>query len=310
MIKVNNRIVEINRFPDGTLNIKGDVNLAGTEVLISWHYANDAEFMTIAFLTKFYQAHECDVVLYMPYVPNARMDRVECAGDIFAMKYFGELINSLNFKAVWIEDPHSSVAYANINKVHFCNDAEWIERVVNTVIYLENGIRPIIFFPDEGAMKRYNNWFNGLDKAFAVKNRNWNTGAIIDLQILGISEHDIKDKPVIIRDDICSYGGTFYHTAKKLKEMGAGNIYVMVTHCEDNIHKGHFGEKEVNLLATGLIKTVFTTDSIYTFDSSAMVNVSCGALYPSEDVNNECENNVCNNCKCNETHVCNEEDNV
>ena len=298
MIKVNNEIVEINRFPDGTLNIKGDVRLMNSNVIISWHYNNDAEFMAIAFLTKFYQAHGCEVILAMPYVPYARMDRVEYAGDIFMMKYFGEMINSLNFKEVWIDDPHSSVAVASMKNVHFCDNTEWIEYVVNSVIHMESGKYPIMFFPDEGAMKRYGKHFNGLDRAFAVKNRDWNTGKILDMHIIGISEEDIKGRPIIIRDDICSYGGTFYHAAKKLKEMGAGNIYLMVTHCENNIFKGAFGEHAVSLLGTGLILKVFTTDSIYTIPSSPVVDVSYGNLVPVEYEDEEC----C--CPC--CHCCNE----
>jgi len=301
MIKVNNEIVEIKRFPDGTLNIKGNSDLMNSEVVIAWHYDNDAEFMAIAFLTKFYQAHGCNVILYMPYVPNARMDRVKYAGEIFTMKYFGELINSLNFNEVWIHDAHSSVASAVIQNVRFVDDSELINYVVNKVIDTEKEI-PIIFFPDEGSMKRYGERFGGLPRAFAIKNRDWNSGVIKGMYAVGINNDDVKGKPVIIRDDICSYGGTFYYAAKMLKEMGAGNIYLFVTHCEDNIHKGHLGEKEVNLLATGLIKKVFTTDSIYTFNTSELVEVLIGELIP--------DNSVCECCNCSdyECDECRDED--
>lgn len=312
MIKVNNEIVEINRFPDGTLNIKGDSDLMGTEVIISWHYANDAEFMAVAFLTKFYQAHGCNVVLYLPYVPNARMDRVKYADEIFTMKYFGEMINSLNFKEVWIHDVHSSVASAVIKNVRFVDDTAMIEYVVNKVIDTEKEI-PIIFFPDEGSMKRYGERFSGLPRAFAVKNRDWDSGVIRGMFAVGITHEDVKGKTVIIRDDICSYGGTFYHAAKMLKEMGAGNIYLFVTHCEDNIHKGKFGEKEVNLLATGLIKKVFTTNSIYTFDGNELVEVLNGELVPDEEeccsnaMCRECIGYGCDECEHNQENI--EEDN-
>lgn len=289
MIKVNNEIVEIKRFPDGTLNIKGDSDLMGTDVIISWHYENDAEFMAIAFLTKFYQAHDCSVSLYMPYVPNARMDRVVYADDIFTMKYFGELINSLNFNEVWVHDVHSSVVPAVIKNVRFVNDGNLTEYVVNKIADIE-GEFPVIFFPDEGSMKRYGKMFTCLPSAFAVKNRDWSTGKIKNMLVVGVTPDEIKDKPVIIRDDICSYGGTFYHAAKALKEMGAGNIYLFVTHCEDNIHKGSFGKKEVNLLATGLIKKVFTTNSIYTFDSSELVEVLIGELVHDEEECCDCPN--------------------
>lgn len=51
-------------------------------------------------------------------------------------------------------------------------------------------------------------------------------------------------------------GGTFTFTAKALKEAGANEVYLYVTHCENTIHSG-------TVLTDGLIRHVFTTDSIY-----------------------------------------------
>ena len=62
---------------------------------------------------------------------------------------------------------------------------------------------------------------------------------------------------VLIVDDICSKGGTFYHSAKKLKELGADNIYLYITHCENSILEGE-------LINSGLIKEIYTTDTIFT----------------------------------------------
>lgn len=270
MIKVNNKMVKLDKFPDGTYNIKGDPTLVDDVVIISWHYHDDAEFMAVAFLTKYYQAHGNEVVLYMPYVPNARMDRVENADDIFTMKYFGEMINSLNFSKVFVMDVHSSVAIAVIKNCQILRN-EMANAVMNQIIAMEGEI-PLVFFPDEGAMKRYSKGLC-IPCAFGMKNRDWVTGKILGYEVRGINAEDIKGKNILIWDDICSKGGTFYHAAKKLKEMGAANIYLMITHCENNIHKGEFGEEKVNLLATGLIKKVFTTDSIYTLGDSEMVTV-------------------------------------
>ena len=70
--------------------------------------------------------------------------------------------------------------------------------------------------------------------------------------------HIPKEKfNALIIDDICSYGGTFYYSAKKLKELGADKIYLYVTHCENNILNGE-------LLKDNLIEKVFTTESIFT----------------------------------------------
>ena len=78
-------------------------------------------------------------------------------------------------------------------------------------------------------------------------------GKILGLDV--ISDVDLKDKKVLIIDDICSAGGTFKFSSMKLKEMGAKEVNLYVTHCEDNIQNG-------DLLKTDLISRIYTTDSI------------------------------------------------
>ena len=290
MIKVNGKVVKCERFPDNTLNIKGDSSLRDGTVVITWNYENDAEYMVVGFLTKYYQAYGNRVSLFMPYVPNARMDRTENANDIFTMKYFGEMINALDFDKVIIMDAHSSVAVATINRCHFVQP-DMLRMIALKEITEREHETPILFFPDEGAMKRYSKDLSDIPFAFGIKKRDWKTGKILGLEIMGLSPEMIKGKTILIQDDICSKGGTFYHAAKKLKEMGAANIYLLVTHCENNIHKGEFGENKVNLLATGLIKHVFTTNSIYNCAASDLITVV------NVTVNYETECN-CDKCCC------------
>ena len=68
----------------------------------------------------------------------------------------------------------------------------------------------------------------------------------------------INGKDILIIDDICSRGGTFYHSAKVLKEAGAANIYLYVTHCENTIHEGELLKED------SLIERIYTTDSLLT----------------------------------------------
>ena len=52
-------------------------------------------------------------------------------------------------------------------------------------------------------------------------------------------------------------GGTFFYSAKALKDLGANNIYLYVSHCENSIFEGE-------LLKTDFIKKIYTTNSIFT----------------------------------------------
>lgn len=263
MIKLNDKTIEINRFPDGTLRVDPNAlenrQLIGTEATITWHYENNEEMVLLLFLTRHLQNSNCHIVnLVMPYIPNARQDRVKRMSDVFTLKYFSEFINSLNFNTVTVLDPHSSVSEALINNIVIEKPDKYIQRVFNSVYtYPENKDKYdtlMAFYPDEGAMKRYSENI-GVPYVFGIKRRNWSTGKIEGLDIAGETEL-IKGRNVLIIDDISSRGGTFYHSAKKLKELGANHIYLYITHCERTILDGE-------IFKSGLIDKVFTTNSIF-----------------------------------------------
>lgn len=249
MIKVNGIEIKQNHFPDGTLLMKYEPeNGLNT---IEWKYESDSELFTL-YCLKRHLEEIClneQTALKMYYIPNARQDRVKTSEDIFTLKYFSEIINSLNFEIVEILDPHSSVSEALLNKIVVKSPSGYIDQVIKDC-------KPnILFFPDEGAMKRYSSMAEK-EYIFGIKKRDWATGKIEGLDVAGCVDK-IKDSKILIIDDICSRGGTFYHSAKKLKELGAEEIYLYVTHCENTILDG-------DLLTSGLVEKVYTTNSIFT----------------------------------------------
>ena len=257
MITVDREVIDIGNFPDGSILIKyyptRSQQIDG--VNINWKYENDREFLTLIYLVKHLCAHGVNnVYLYMPYIPNARMDRVKNPEDVFTLKYFAELLNSLELTEVTVLDPHSSVSEALINNLDIVTPEQYLLKVL--VKLSSCGIKDVVvFYPDEGAMKRYSGLIK-LPYAFGIKKRNWETGVIEGLDVAGAVDQ-IVGRDILIIDDICSRGGTFYHSAKKLKELGARDIYLYVSHCENTILEG-------DLLKGDLIKKVFTTDSIFT----------------------------------------------
>ena len=104
-------------FPDGTLNLNG-MDLTGC-TRIEWYYDNDAELFTLICLAKKCAEHNCRPILYMPYVPNARMDRVKKESDTFTLKYFCDIINSLNFLSVMVLDVHEFLLALFVIYIYF-----------------------------------------------------------------------------------------------------------------------------------------------------------------------------------------------
>lgn len=253
MIKFNGKEIKLKHFPDHTFAF-GEIDTSGLNYTLNqihWHFENNEELVALIFLARHIRniAPLAILELVLPYIPNARMDRVESDSEIFTLKYFAEIINSLCFDKVKVLDPHSRVSTALIDRVEMMP----IDNYIHQAIQLSQPT--FLFYPDEGAMKRYAH-FSHLPYAFGIKMRDWSSGKIKSLAVAGDVNH-IVNNCILIIDDICSKGGTFIKSAEKLRELGAADVQLYVTHCEDNIHNG-------DILKTDLISKVYTTNSILT----------------------------------------------
>lgn len=259
MVKANH--YEISSFPDGTPLIKKDLTINYLNVIsIVWTFESMAELPTVVMIAKDARDNGAEVELFMPYIPNARMDRVHSDEDVFTLKWFAEEINRCEFSRVVVFDPHSDVAPALINRCEVLTPIREIYKAI------EESKPDVIYFPDAGAMKRYEGTVHlALNrvgcKAYIIhgdKKREWTTGKILGLDVTG---YPSKGGKVLMIDDICSYGGTMFYSAEKLKMLCAGDIDMYVSHCENSIldsERGHlFDDPE-------LIHMVYTTDSIFT----------------------------------------------
>jgi ribose-phosphate pyrophosphokinase len=264
MISVNGQPIEFSTFPDGTSSFRFEPQ-ESSAFIIQWLYDDDRECIHLWYLTK--HIRQCcmgaKIILNLPYIPNARMDRVKNRDEVFTLKHFADLINILHFDEVNVLDPHSNVATALLDRVKVLDVKIYIEYVIKCLNDWGKDI--LLCYPDEGASKRYSEQL-GADHVFCIKHRDWRTGKIQSLELT--EPEKVKDRNILIVDDICSRGGTFTFTAQALKDAGAKEVFLYVTHCENTIEKG-------TVLTDGLISHVFTTNSIYR-DSHAKVTVLCG----------------------------------
>lgn len=265
MIHVNGEKIDFTKFPDGTASFRFNPNRVvpfevdsdnPAEFEIAWKYEGDHECILLWYLVKHIRSilgEGTQIYLDMPYIPNARMDRVKNPDEVFTLKWFAEFINSLKFDGVLVFDPRSNVSTALIDRVYVQDPCDYIQEYV--ISDLERmGFTNILFcYPDEGAMSRYFSIIKE-EYVYGIKRRNWRTGKIEGLELA--DKEKVIGRNVLIIDDICSKGGTFVRTANALQEAGAENIFLYVSHCESTIFKG-------TVLDASPIRHVFTTASIF-----------------------------------------------
>ena len=265
MIRVNGEPVNIEKFPDGTPRINLDIlNIEaykGSRVfyfLVEWFYQNDAEMFYLMLVKKHIDRHFSDVDCYlsMPYIPNARMDRVKNDDEVFTLKYFCDFINSLNFSRVYVLDAHSDVSTALLNNCENDNPRDYIKDAIRQI---SDDI--VLYFPDAGAAKRYSDLFPEIMYCYGEKKRDWKSGKILGLGIRS-NGIDLNGKTVLMIDDIIAYGGSLFYSANALKEVGVDKIYAYATHTENSILDREKGTL-IKSLENNTVERLFTTNSLF-----------------------------------------------
>lgn len=252
MIYFNGERVEIKKFPNGESMIHSEnLKLRNDDNQIRVNFENDEDIIHLVFLKGHLDELRIKCSLILPYMPYSRMDRTEGIA-LFTLKHLCKLINNLNFENVTIYEPHSEVSTALLDRVKVVDMSKTLAEDI--LKELNDGKEEVyLVYPDAGAAKRYGKEISYEKVLTANKERDFRTGFIKKLQINGDIES--KNFKAVIVDDLCSKGGTFMLTASKLKDMGATEIYLAVTHCENTIFQG-------DLLTGNLVTGIYTTNSI------------------------------------------------
>ena len=229
-----------------------DLCFTEIEFVLNFKYHTDIDLVNLYSINKIISTSELKkhkVNLFIWYMPYSRMDR-KIEGDVFTLEYVCLMLNSMCLDKVYIVEPHSNVTMNLLKNSYAIYPAkEWLPIIKEKV-----GFKPTdsIVLPDKGAKKRYGEFEK--DICILDKKRNPTTGEILSMNIIEGSVN--KDSTCIIIDDLCSKGGTFEYAARILKSLGAKKVYLVVTHCEENIFNGKLLDSD------SPIDKIFTSRSI------------------------------------------------
>ena len=207
MIYVSCANLSLTKFPVGETKIVFDDFAKDRDIhSIKWYYESDSEIFTIIALKDYIDSIKpnAKVNLCVPYLPYARMDRTE--KEAFTLKTFAKLINNCGFAKVKVQDIHSNVSLALIDRVENTNwtsDSSLAYKITGDVV---------VVYPDATAEKRYSKEIEKpLGSILCIKDRDFDTGkikSIIPVTDLDPNKDWSKTKFIMV-DDLCSYGGTF-----------------------------------------------------------------------------------------------------
>ena len=227
-IKANFVKSEIRVFADGESKITliGKISKKKSIVLQSISPPVDTNLVQILSLITKAKENSSEVVVVIPYMGYARQDREFLPGEIVTMKVLGKLFKSAGASKIIVVDIHSSIGLK-----HFSIKTKNVTAIPDLVgffkkLSLKN---PLIVSPDQGGKERAKEFakeFNS-DYISLEKTRDRKTGKV---KIKTKNLEEVKNRDLILVDDIISTGGSIIKATQFLKKQKCKRIYVACTH--------------------------------------------------------------------------------
>ncbi|UCD02373.1 MAG: ribose-phosphate diphosphokinase [Promethearchaeota archaeon] len=224
-------------FPDGEnylrINIEDETIFIDKEVIIVQSTGPSASgnqntrlmelFMIIDSVKRMGAAR---IIVVVPYLAYARQDKIFRPGETQFANVIFRIINSLGINELYTVDLHApevldecSCKAINIDSMKLLAD----------YIKTQGAEDIVVVSPDKGAIERSKAFARNFGENIPVevieKERDFKTG---EIKMSG--SLDLKDKDVVISDDIISTGGTMASAIKIAKASGARKIFAVATH--------------------------------------------------------------------------------
>lgn len=240
------------RFPDGEIDVKVNEDVRGADVFLvqpTCPPVNDNLAELLIMIDCFRRASAARITAVIPYFGYARKDRKDEGRVPITAKLVSNLITEAGADRVITMDLHAA-------QIQGFFDIPVDHLLAFPVIahYYESLNIPdlVVVSPDVGGIKTARLHAEGLRAKLAIVDKR-RVGP--DETEIGFVIGNVKDKNVVIVDDLIATGGSIVQAAGTLKEKGAKDIYVSTTHpllCG----------KAVEKLAAAPIKELTVTDTI------------------------------------------------
>ncbi len=244
---------DVGRFPDGEIRVKIHSDVRGADVFViqsTCTPVNDHLMEVLIMVDAIKRASARRITTVIPYFGYSRQDRKDEGRVPITAKLAANLLQAAGVDRVVAMDLHAAQiqGFFDIPVDHL-----YASRVFTKYARkLELGPNLVVASPDAGGMKMAWGYTKRLDAFLAVIEKRRVSGEAVEV---GFVIGDVKDKNVIIVDDIISTGGSVAAAASLLKEKGARNVYVMATHAV-------FCGRAVEKLRDAPLTEIIVTDTI------------------------------------------------
>ncbi len=247
---------EVVTFSDGEINVSIGESVRGSDVFVVQSIStpvNDSLMELLIMIDAFKRASAGRITAVIPYIGYARQDRKAKARDPISAKLVADLITVSGADRVLSMDLHSPQiqGFFNIPVDHLLG-------VPLLVPYFNDRFKNskddfVVVSPDLGSVTRARNFALRFGAPLAIVDKRRQKANVSEvMNIIG----DVKDKSVILVDDMIDTGGSLCNAAKAVVEIGgAKEVYSCATH-------GVLSGPSIERIQNSVIKEVVLLDTI------------------------------------------------
>jgi ribose-phosphate pyrophosphokinase len=262
-------IVDVGRFMDEEIYVRIKENIRGQDVFVFQPTFSPAENLLelLIMLDAVRRASAKRVVAVIPYFGYARQDRKDQPRVAITAKLVANLIVSAGATRVVTMDLHSAQiqGFFDIPFDHLFAAPILIDYFKDKHIE-----KPVILAPDVGSVKMARAYAKRLDAGLAITDKR--RPAPDKAEVVNVIG-DVKDKNVVIIDDMISTGGSMKNAALAAKARGAGDVYAACTHAV-------FCGESMKNLAEAELKEIVVTDTVPSDPVKMLGNINVLSVAP------------------------------
>ena len=252
----------IKRFPDNEIYVEINENIRGNSIFVvqsTSNPVNDNLMELLICIDALRRSSAKNITAVIPYFGYARQDRKVVPRTAISAKLVSNLITDAGANRILSVDLHAG-------QIQGFFDIP-VDNLFATPIFarhIKKNIKTnnlICVAPDVGGVERARALSRRINVGIAIIDKRRPTpGKSEVMNIVG----NVKHKICVIIDDIIDSGGTIVNAAKALKDKGAKEIYVYITHAV-------LSGSAVDKIKKSQIKKLIITDTI---DNSKKIKIS------------------------------------
>lgn len=217
---------------------------------------NDNLMTLFTAINAAFQSDADSITAVIPQFPYSRQERKKTREGITA-RQIARFIEDSGANRVITLDIHAEAIMGFFNSARF-EDLHASQIIIDH--FLENYKKGdlVITAPDVGGAEKARFYSKALEVDLAIvdKARNYSKAGVIEsMRLVG----NVKDKNVLLPDDMISTGGTIVNAMKLLKDQGAKDIYVA---CSLPFFNGNAKEALSKSYQDGVLTKVIATDAV------------------------------------------------